>query len=125
MTSPNIIFIWSCEVILGLGSASPNITSHDQINMMLNSVLPDKCIILAHFSYGNSEITYLSRHTWQITLLTLSFPGQFRAAVTRGVHKVPPFDISGISTLRKLKFCTDVKTSIIYPIMKKNMKILM
>ena len=45
-TSPNIIFIWSYKVILGLGFASPNITLHDQINMILVSVLSNKCIIL-------------------------------------------------------------------------------
>ena len=44
-TSPNIIFIWSGEVILGLGFASPNITLPDQINMILVSVLSNKCII--------------------------------------------------------------------------------
>ena len=38
-TSPNIIFIWSGKVILGLGFASPNITLPDQINMILVSVL--------------------------------------------------------------------------------------
>ena len=45
-TSPNIIFIWSGKVILGLGFASPNITLPDQINMILVSVLSNKCIIL-------------------------------------------------------------------------------
>ena len=44
-TSPNIIFIWSGKVILGLGFASPNITLPDQINMILVSVLSNKCII--------------------------------------------------------------------------------
>ena len=44
-TSPNIIFIWSGKVILGLGFASPNITLPDQINMILVSVLFNKCII--------------------------------------------------------------------------------
>ena len=44
-TSPNIIFIWSGEVILGLGFASPNITLPDQINMILVSVLSNKCIL--------------------------------------------------------------------------------
>ena len=44
-TSPYIIFIWSCKVILGLGFASPNITLPDQINMILVSVLSNKCII--------------------------------------------------------------------------------
>ena len=45
-TSPNIIFIWSGKVILGLGFASPNITLPDQINMILVSVLSNKCILL-------------------------------------------------------------------------------
>ena len=44
-TSPNIIFISSGKVILGLGFASPNITLPDQINMILVSVLSNKCII--------------------------------------------------------------------------------
>ena len=44
-TSPNIIFIWSDKVILGLGFASPNITLPDQINMILVSVLSSKCIL--------------------------------------------------------------------------------
>ena len=47
MTSPNIIFIWSGEVILGLGFASPNITLPDQINMILVSVLSNKCILVS------------------------------------------------------------------------------
>ena len=50
-TSPNIIFIWSGEVILGLGFASPNITLPDQINMILVSVLSNKCILF--FESGN------------------------------------------------------------------------
>ena len=45
-TSPNIIFIWSGKVILRLGFASPNITLPDQINMILVSVLSNKCILL-------------------------------------------------------------------------------
>ena len=45
-TSPNIIFIWSGTVILGLGFASPNITLPDQINMILVSDLSNKCIII-------------------------------------------------------------------------------
>ena len=48
-TSPNIIFIWSGEVILGLGFASPNITLPDQINMILVSVLSNKCILLLNW----------------------------------------------------------------------------
>ena len=44
-TSPNIIFISSGKVILGLGFASPNITLPDQINMILVSVLSNKCIL--------------------------------------------------------------------------------
>ena len=44
-TSPNIIFIWSGKVILGLGFGLPNITSPDQINMILVSVLSNKCIL--------------------------------------------------------------------------------
>ena len=46
--SPNIIFIWSDNVILGLGFASPNITISDQINMILVSVLSNKCIIYVY-----------------------------------------------------------------------------
>ena len=45
-TLPNIIFIWSGKVILGLGFASPSITLPDQINMILVSVLSNKCILL-------------------------------------------------------------------------------
>ena len=48
-TSPNIIFIWSGEMILGLGFASPNITLPDEINMILVSVLSSKCIISSPF----------------------------------------------------------------------------
>ena len=44
-TSPNIISIWSGKVILGLGFASPSITLPDQIDMILVSVLSNKCII--------------------------------------------------------------------------------
>ena len=44
-TLPSIIFIWSGKVILGLGFTSPNITLPDQINMILVSVLSNKCII--------------------------------------------------------------------------------
>ena len=47
-TSPNIIFIWSGKVILGVGFASPNITLSDQINMILVPVLSNKCIIFLH-----------------------------------------------------------------------------
>ena len=45
-TSHNIIFTWSGKVILGLGFASPNITLPDQINMILVSVLSNKCMLL-------------------------------------------------------------------------------
>ena len=45
-TLPNIIFIWSGKMILGLGFASLNITLPDQINMILVSVLSNKCILL-------------------------------------------------------------------------------
>ena len=44
-TLPNIIFIWSGKVILGLGFASHNITLPDQINMIFVSVLSNKCIV--------------------------------------------------------------------------------
>ena len=44
-TLPNIIFIWSGKVILGLGFALPNITLPDQVNMILVSVLSNKCIM--------------------------------------------------------------------------------
>ena len=49
-TLPNIIFIWSGKVILGLGFASPNITLPHQINMIFVSVLSNKCIILYYIS---------------------------------------------------------------------------
>ena len=42
----NIIFIWSCKVILGEAKPNPNITLHDQINMILGEVLPNKCFII-------------------------------------------------------------------------------
>ena len=45
-TKTNIIFICSGKVILGLGLASPNITSTDQMNMILVLVLSNKCILL-------------------------------------------------------------------------------
>ena len=43
-TLPNIIFIWSGKVTLGLGFVSPNITLPDQINIILVSVLSNKFI---------------------------------------------------------------------------------
>ena len=49
-TSPDIIFIWSGKVILGLGFVSPNITLPDQINTILVSVLSNTCIILVKFT---------------------------------------------------------------------------
>ena len=45
-TETNIIFIWSGKVILGEAKPSPNITLHDQINMILVSVLSNKCFII-------------------------------------------------------------------------------
>ena len=54
-TSPNIIFIWWGEVILGLGFASPNITLPDQINMILVSVLSNKCILFCMLNKGKGK----------------------------------------------------------------------
>ena len=62
-TSPNIIFIWSDNVILGLGFASPNITLPDQINMILVSVLSNKCITSLSRSVTVAE--WLRAHTSQ------------------------------------------------------------
>ena len=45
-TETNIIFIWSGKVILGEAKPSPNITSPDQINMILGEVLSNKCFII-------------------------------------------------------------------------------
>ena len=45
-TETNIIFIWSGKVILGKAKPSPNITLPDQINMILVSVLSNKCFII-------------------------------------------------------------------------------
>ena len=45
-TETNIIFIWSGKVILGEAKPSPNITLPDQINMILVSVLSNKCFII-------------------------------------------------------------------------------
>ena len=45
-TETNIIFIWSSKVILGEAKPSPNITSPDQINMILGEVLSNKCFII-------------------------------------------------------------------------------
>ena len=55
-TSPNIIFILSGKVILGLGFASPNITLPDQINMILVSVLSNKCIIKEFFKQNPNQL---------------------------------------------------------------------
>ena len=46
-TETNIIFIWSGKVILGEAKPSPNITLPDQINMILDEVLSNKCLIIA------------------------------------------------------------------------------
>ena len=45
-TETNMIFIWSCKVILGEAKPSPNITLHDQINIILGEVLSNKCFII-------------------------------------------------------------------------------
>ena len=45
-TETNIIFIWSGKVILGEAKPSPNITSPDQINMILGEVLSNECFII-------------------------------------------------------------------------------
>ena len=42
----NIIFIWSGKVILGEAKPSSNITLPDQINMILVSLLSNKCFII-------------------------------------------------------------------------------
>ena len=60
--SPNIIFLWSGKVILGLGFASPNITLPDQINMIMVSVLSNKFIISLKQNEGPQKITVI-HHT--------------------------------------------------------------
>ena len=62
-TSPNTIFIWSGKVILGLGFASPNITLPDQINMILVSVLSNKCIIFLGFLSTSQTNIPVSKRT--------------------------------------------------------------
>ena len=69
-TSPNIIFIWSGKVILGLGFASPNITLPDQINMTLVSVLSNKCILF--LIWINTHII-LASHNSVLTVQTVLF----------------------------------------------------
>ena len=46
MTETNIIFIWSGKLILREAKPSPEITLPDQINMILVSVLSNKCFII-------------------------------------------------------------------------------
>ena len=64
-TSPNIIFIWSGKVILGLGFASPNITLPDQIVVLVSFSIEDYLFVMFNDS---ACVLCIEQHVFSINM---------------------------------------------------------
>ena len=105
-TKTNIIFIWSGKVILGEAKPSPNITSPDQINMILGEVLSNIFIIPATLCAPGSSHALLIQTKRQFTRYQCA-PPPVQVCVFRHLFSNVEFYCvrTGYSVMELSQFC--------------------
>ena len=106
-TETNIIFIWLGKVILGEAKPSPNITSPDQINMILGEVLSNKCFIIpAHVLCTRSIARFIDSDQEAVYQVACSAP-PVQVCVLRHLFSNVEFYCvrTGYGVMKSSQFC--------------------